>query len=130
MLKTLTQKGHSTSVSKFSEALARAINLPEKEVERITLGALLHDVGKIGIPESVLKKEGPLSDEEWVIMKQHPVIGYEKVLQPNPNLRDLIPIVKYHHKKELMAKVIRRDFQTVISRLRRKLLQLRILIMH
>ncbi len=92
-------KGHSTSVSKFSEALARAINLPEKEVERITLGALLHDVGKIGIPESVLKKEGPLSDEEWVIMKQHPVIGYEKVLEPNPNLRDLIPIVKYHHER-------------------------------
>lgn len=92
-------KGHSTSVSRYSEALARAINLPEKEVARITLGALLHDVGKIGIPETVLKKEGPLSDEEWAIMKQHPVIGAEKVLQPNPNLRDLIPIVKYHHER-------------------------------
>jgi len=92
-------KGHSTSVSKFSEALARAINLPEKEVERITLGALLHDVGKIGIPETVLKKEGPLSDDEWAIMKQHPTIGVEKVLQPNPNLRDLIPIVKHHHER-------------------------------
>lgn len=92
-------KGHSTSVSKYSEALARAINLPEKEVERITLGALLHDVGKIGIPETVLKKEGPLSDDEWAIMKQHPIIGAEKVLQPNPNLRDLIPIVKYHHER-------------------------------
>ena len=92
-------KGHSTSVSKFSEALARAINLPEKEVERITLGALLHDVGKIGIPEAVLKKEGPLSDEEWAIMKQHPVIGVEKVLQPNASLRDLIPIVRHHHER-------------------------------
>ena len=92
-------KGHSTSVSKFSEALARAINLPEKEVERITLGALLHDVGKIGIPESILKKEGPLSDDEWKIMKQHPVIVTEKVLKPNPSLRDLIPIVKYHHER-------------------------------
>ena len=92
-------KGHSTSVSRFSEALARAINLPEKEIERITLGALLHDVGKIGIPETVLKKEGPLSDDEWTIMKQHPTIGVEKVLQPNPNLRDLIPIVKYHHER-------------------------------
>lgn len=92
-------KGHSTSVSKFSEALARAINLPEEEVERIKLGALLHDVGKIGIPETVLKKEGPLSDEEWKIMKQHPVIGAEKVLYPNPSLRDLIPIVKYHHER-------------------------------
>ncbi|MCQ2755002.1 MAG: diguanylate cyclase [bacterium] len=92
-------KGHSTSVSKFSEALARAINLPEKEVERITLGALLHDVGKIGIPEAVLKKEGPLSDDEWSIMKQHPVIGVEKVLKPNPSLRDLIPIVRHHHER-------------------------------
>lgn len=92
-------KGHSTSVSRFSEALARAINLPEEEVERIKLGALLHDVGKIGIPETVLKKEGPLSDDEWMIMKQHPTIGAEKVLNPNPSLRDLIPIVKYHHER-------------------------------
>ena len=92
-------KGHSTSVSRYSEALARAINLPEEEVERIKLGALLHDVGKIGIPENVLKKEGPLSDEEWAIMKQHPTIGAEKVLMPNPSLRDLIPIVKHHHER-------------------------------
>ena len=90
-------KGHSTSVSRYSEALARALNLPENEVERISLGALLHDVGKIGIPENVLKKPDKLSDDEWNIMKQHPVIGAEKVLQPNESLRDLIPIVKYHH---------------------------------
>lgn len=90
-------KGHSTSVSRYSEALARAINLPEEEVERITLGALLHDVGKIGIPENILKKPDRLSDDEWAIMKQHPVIGAEKVLMPNEALRDLIPIVKYHH---------------------------------
>ena len=92
-------KNHSTQVSRYSVALARAINLPETEIERIKLGALLHDVGKIGIPETVLQKEGPLSDEEWVIMKQHPSIGAEKVLMPNPMLRDLIPIVKYHHER-------------------------------
>ncbi len=92
-------KDHSTLVAKYSEALARAINLPENEIERIRLGALLHDVGKIGIPERVLQKEGPLSDEEWVIMKQHPTIGAEKVLMPNASLRDLIPIVKYHHER-------------------------------
>ncbi|MBP7211647.1 diguanylate cyclase [bacterium] len=90
-------KGHSTSVSRYSEALARAINLPEDEVQRITLGALLHDVGKIGIPENVLRKPTHLTDEEWEVMKQHPVIGAEKVLMPNEALRDLIPIVKYHH---------------------------------
>lgn len=92
-------KGHSTSVSRYSEALARAINLPEAEVKRITLGALLHDVGKIGIPENVLRKPTALSDDEWEIMKQHPVIGAEKVLMPNEALRDLIPIVKHHHEK-------------------------------
>ena len=90
-------KGHSTSVSRYSEALARALNLPEKDVERIKLGALLHDIGKIGIPESVLRKPSKLTDEEWEIMKQHPTIGAEKVLLPNESLHDLIPIVKYHH---------------------------------
>jgi len=90
-------KGHSTSVSRYSEALARAINLPEDQVQKIKLGALLHDVGKIGIPENVLKKPDKLSDDEWQIMKQHPVIGAEKVLAPNEALRELIPMVKYHH---------------------------------
>ena len=90
-------KGHSSAVSRYSEALARALNLPEKDVERIKLGALLHDIGKIGIPETVLKKPSKLTDDEWEIMKQHPVIGAEKVLMPNESLHDLIPIVKYHH---------------------------------
>lgn len=90
-------KGHSSSVSRYAEALARTMNLPEKDVERIKLGALLHDIGKIGIPETVLKKPSKLTDEEWEIMKQHPTIGAEKVLLPNESLHDLIPIVKYHH---------------------------------
>lgn len=92
-------KGHSTSVSRYAEALARSVNLPENEVERIKIGALLHDVGKIGIPENVLKKPGKLTEEEWEIMKQHPTIGAEKVIAPNEALRDLIPIVKYHHER-------------------------------
>ena len=90
-------KDHSASVSRYSEALARALSLPEKEVERIKLGAMLHDVGKIGIPENVLRKPTKLSDEEWAIMKQHPTIGAEKVLMPNKALHDLIPMVKHHH---------------------------------
>ena len=90
-------KGHSAAVSRYSEALARAINLPANEVERIKLGALLHDIGKIGIPEHVLRKPTMLSDDEWAIMKQHPSIGADKVLKPNKSLHDLIPMVKYHH---------------------------------
>ncbi len=92
-------KGHSTSVSRYSEALARAINLPEPDVERIKIGAMLHDIGKIGIPENVLKKPGKLDDDEWEIMKQHPTIGAEKVLAPNDALREFIPIVKHHHER-------------------------------
>ena len=90
-------KGHSASVSRYSEALARAINLPNSEVERIKLGAMLHDVGKIGIPEQILRKPTALSDDEWQVMKQHPAIGADKVLKPNKSLHDLIPMVKYHH---------------------------------
>ncbi len=90
-------KGHSASVSRYSEALARAINLPGNEVERIKLGAMLHDIGKIGIPEQILRKPMALSDDEWEIMKQHPAIGADKVLKPNKSLHDLIPMVKYHH---------------------------------
>ncbi len=90
-------KGHSISVSRYAEALARALNLPDDEVERIKLGALLHDVGKIGIPENVLGRTTKLEDDEWEIMKQHPVIGAEKVLAPVAALRDLIPMVKHHH---------------------------------
>ena len=92
-------KDHSSSVSRYSVALATAINLPEKEVERIRLGALLHDIGKIGIPEDVLKKPSKLTDEEFEIIQQHPNIGVQKILQPNPMLHDLIPIVKYHHEQ-------------------------------
>ena len=90
-------KGHSAAVARYSEALARAINLPQNEVERIKLGATLHDIGKIGIPEQILRKPTKLSEEEWEIMKQHPSIGADKVLKPNKALHDLIPMVKYHH---------------------------------
>lgn len=92
-------RGHSQAVSNYAEALARAINLPEKTVQRIKLAALLHDVGKIGITEAVLRKPGALTDHEWEIMKQHPVIGAKKVLEPIKSLKDLIPIVKHHHER-------------------------------
>lgn len=92
-------KDHSSSVSRYSVALAKAINLPDKEVERIKLGALLHDIGKIGIPEDVLTKPSKLNDEEFKIIQKHPTIGVQKILEPNPSLHDLIPIVKYHHEQ-------------------------------
>jgi len=90
-------KGHSSAVSIFSERLAKALKLSDKEIKNIKLGALLHDVGKIGIPENILRKSEKLTDEEWNIMKQHPSIGVKKVLKPIEILKDLIPIVEHHH---------------------------------
>ncbi len=92
-------KDHSSSVSRYSVALAKAVNVPDSEIERIKLGALLHDVGKIGIPENVLTKPDKLTDDEFKIIQGHPTIGVEKILIPNPLLHDLIPIVKYHHER-------------------------------
>lgn len=90
-------KGHSHAVSIFSERLAKALKLSDKEIQNIKLGALLHDVGKIGIPENILRKSEELNDEEWNILKQHPSIGVKKVLKPIEILKDLIPIVEHHH---------------------------------
>ena len=92
-------RGHSQAVSRYAEALAKALNLPENEVERIKLAALLHDVGKIGIPEPILRKTDKLTDHEWEIMKQHPRIGAEKVIKPLHSFQDLIPIITHHHEQ-------------------------------
>ena len=92
-------RGHSQAVCHYTEALARAINLPPSEVERIKLGALLHDVGKIGISESILRKQTNLNDQEWEMMRQHPRIGVEKVIKPIAAIRDLIPTIIHHHER-------------------------------
>ena len=67
--------GHTERVADVAVALARAARLHGAELEAIEIGALLHDIGKIGIPERILQKPGPLDDDEWAIMKEHPVIS-------------------------------------------------------
>jgi len=92
-------RGHSQSVSKYAETLAKALELDEHTVEQIKLGAILHDIGKIGISETILRKPGPLTDHEWEVMKQHPIIGVKKILEPIKSLKDLIPTVRHHHER-------------------------------
>src|SRR5262249_296044 len=67
--------GHSERVSVLSVAIGRALNLPDDELEVLRLGALLHDIGKIGVPDRILMKPGPLSDAEFASIRQHPVLG-------------------------------------------------------
>lgn len=92
-------KGHSQVVSKYSEMLCNQIGLTTERTECIRIGALMHDVGKIGIPEKVLTKPAKLDSHEWDIMKQHPVIGARKIIQPISLLNEMIPIIEHHHER-------------------------------
>ena len=88
--------GHSRRVSELSCALATALQLPAQDVERIRIGALLHDIGKIGVSDSVLQKPGKLTDEEFELVKQHPVIG-RRILQGVYGFTEYLPAVELHH---------------------------------
>jgi len=90
-------RGHSQAVANYAVALAHALQLSAEEVEEIRLAAFLHDIGKIGIPETILCKDGPLNEREWEIMKQHPIIGARQILAPVKALENVIPLVEYHH---------------------------------
>ena len=89
---------HSIAVMSVATNIARTMLLPEEEAEKIRNAALLHDIGKIGIGEEILLKEGPLSDAERAVIHQHPVIG-ANILAPIRYLRDLVPMVKHHHEQ-------------------------------
>ncbi|MFG0250389.1 MAG: HD-GYP domain-containing protein, partial [Phycisphaeraceae bacterium JB051] len=90
--------GHSERVALMSRSLAKAAGLDDFTCERIYVSGLVHDVGKIGVPESVLCKPGRLTFEEFELIKQHPEIG-AKILQDIRQMHDLIPGVLYHHER-------------------------------
>ncbi len=89
-------RGHSGRVTCYATLIAKEMNLPAPEVERIRISALLHDIGKIGIDDRILAKPGLLTEEEFEIMKAHPVRG-AAMLRPIPELADVIPGVELHH---------------------------------
>jgi HD-GYP domain-containing protein (c-di-GMP phosphodiesterase class II) len=88
--------GHSERVSANSTAIAVAMGLPPEQVEIIRIGAKLHDIGKIGIPDAVLRKPGHLTREEYILIQRHPLIGKE-ILQKVARFREFLPIVELHH---------------------------------
>jgi HD-GYP domain-containing protein (c-di-GMP phosphodiesterase class II) len=88
--------GHSSRVSQLSCATASAMGLGLEEVERIRIGALLHDIGKIGIADNVLQKSGRLTDQEFAIVKQHPVIG-RRILEAVQGFAPFLSAVELHH---------------------------------
>jgi putative nucleotidyltransferase with HDIG domain len=88
--------GHSLRVSQISASIALAMNLSSEEQETIRVGALLHDIGKIGIPDAVLQKPGVLSDGEFMLIKQHPSIGC-RILEGVNGLTAYLPAIEFHH---------------------------------
>jgi putative two-component system response regulator len=91
-------QGHSQRVTELTLSLAQAMGIGDGEIVHIRRGALLHDIGKMGIPDSILHKPGPLNEDEWKIMHQHPVYAYQ-VLSPIGYLRPALDIPYNHHEK-------------------------------
>jgi len=89
-------RGHSGRVAKYSVILAETMGLPEEEVYKIRISAMLHDVGKIGIDDRVLKKPTGLTAEEFELMKQHTIKG-ANIIRPVAQLREMLPGIEYHH---------------------------------
>jgi diguanylate cyclase (GGDEF)-like protein/PAS domain S-box-containing protein len=89
---------HSEGVSRYAVAIATEMNLPAEYVEVLRLGGLVHDVGKIGVPDHILRKPGKLDDAEWRQMQAHATMG-EEILRPVEQLRHLLPLVRWHHER-------------------------------
>ena len=90
--------GHSERISQWAEAVAREIDCAEEEIQDIRWGALLHDIGKIGVPDAILRKPSKLTDAEWVIMRKHPEIG-EEILASTERMRGVAALVRHHQEK-------------------------------
>lgn len=91
-------EGHTQRVTNMTEKLARAMGYTDEEIVHIRRGALLHDMGKMGIPDEILQKAGPLTDEEWVIMRRHPEMAHQ-MLSKILYLKEAITIPYYHHER-------------------------------
>ncbi len=91
-------RGHSTRVAELARGLALRMGLSHLAAETVAQAALLHDLGKIGVPENILRKPGPLTDQEWEIMRRHPVTGAQ-IVAPLEFLDDGAVIVRHHHER-------------------------------
>ena len=91
-------RGHSDRVSEYSVLIGEKLGLPEDQIKTLRIGGLFHDIGKIGIPDSILLKPDKLSDDEYSQIKNHPSIGAH-ILGSAVIFKDIIPIVKHHHER-------------------------------
>lgn len=93
-----TTGDHCDRLMRLSQEFGKHLGLEDKDIRTLERASILHDVGKIGIPDSILLKPGKLTADEWEIMRQHPVYG-EEICHPLRSLSDVCPIVRYHHER-------------------------------
>jgi len=89
---------HTEEVVRLAVAVATELGLDYEAVRSVELGAVLHDIGKVHVPESILNKPGPLTESEWEVMRTHPEVG-EHILRPIHSLKAILPIVRHHHER-------------------------------
>jgi len=97
-LRNAESASHGRRVAEISLKIGKAMNLGDRDLIVLKRGALLHDVGRIGIPDRVLIKENALTDDEWEIIRKHPEIG-AKMLKKVPSLQDTIQVIAFHHER-------------------------------
>src|SRR5207244_8176010 len=89
-------RGHSGRVAKYSQIIGRELKLPADDLDKLRIAALLHDVGKLGVADRVLKRPGSLTPEEFGLMKQHTVKG-ANIMRPVSQLKEMLPGIELHH---------------------------------
>jgi len=90
--------GHSKRVAHYAVGIAREMELSDEEIARIRLAAILHDVGKIGVEDKILKKDAPLEVYEWPVMRQHPELGYQ-IMKKVEGLKEVVDGMRFHHER-------------------------------
>ena len=96
--KDIYTRGHSDRVAEFSVLIGKKLGLSDEDLHTLHLGGLFHDIGKIGVPDSILQKDGKLTDDEYSQIKQHPNIGVH-ILSNAEIFNDILPIVEHHHER-------------------------------
>ena len=94
--KDIYTAGHSTRVADTSCALGSLLGLKERDLECLHIAAHLHDIGKIGVPDHIIHKNGRLTENEWILMKEHSLIGYN-ILEKADSLKSIAQIILHHH---------------------------------
>jgi putative two-component system response regulator len=90
--------GHCERLAEYSARLGEQLNLPEEQLVALRRAGIVHDVGKVAIPDAILLKPGRLTPEEWTIIREHSVIG-ERICAPLKSFRLVLPIIRHHHEK-------------------------------